>query len=142
MALQPKRDHDVVTIQASAAKTASGLGDSVRLPGMANAYAFTLDCTVGSAGASDTCDVYVATMLDGVNWTNIVHYTQLTGTGGAKRYIAKVCADLTQDDFEASGSLAASAVRNLMGDEYRATWSITDTSGSGSFTFSVVGEPM
>jgi hypothetical protein len=61
---------------------------------------------------------------------------------GAKRYISKITAHVATAEFENGTALGAAAVRNLMGDEWRARWAVTDDSGNASYTFSVTGIPM
>ena len=151
MALLVKRDYDATTVLASATKTATGTqGTDIRLPGYVNAFAFTLDVTAAATDAADKLDVYVQTMVDGTNWVDVVHFTQCAGNGGAKRYIAKIVAQVAQTQFETGTALASGAIRNLLGDKWRTRWVLTESgpggSGSGtgvvSFTFSVTAFAM
>jgi len=143
MALETKRDHDATELLASAARTdATGNGSAVRLAGMVNGFAFTLDVTVDESTAADKLDVYVQTKLDGTNWTDVVHFTQHDGNVGAKRYVAKIVAQLAQAEFEVGSALAEANVRHLLGDEWRVRWAITDDSQAASYTFSVTACPM
>ena len=128
---------------ASAARTATGVSDAVKLPDAPNGYAFTFDVTAAATAAGDTLDMKVQTKLDGTNWTDVVVFTQVLGNGGAKRYIAKVSSNGAQTMFENASSLSAGNIRNLVGDEWRCAWSITDaTTDDASFTFSVTAMPM
>lgn len=140
---QPKAAHEATTLLASAARATDSEGSSVRLP-VAGAMVFVLDITAAATEAGDTLDVFIQTKLDGTNWLDIVHFTQATGTGGAKRHVAKVVRDVAEAMFENGTALAAGSVRNLLGDEYRVRWDVTDatTTGNISFTFSVQACPM
>jgi len=109
---------------------------------MVNAMAFTLDVTVDESTAADKLDVYVQTKLDGTNWTDVAHFTQHDGNAGAKRYLTKIIAQIAQAEFEVGSALGAAGVRNLLGDEWRVRWAITDDSQSASYTFSVAACPM
>ncbi len=136
-----KQTYEAVTLQASAAKTATGNGSEVRMD-VASAYAFTLDVTVDESTVADKLDVFVQTKLDGTNWTDVVHFTQHDGNAGAKRYVTKIASQLGEAEFEVGSALAEATVRDLMGDAWRVRWAVVDDSGSASFTFSVTGVPM
>ena len=124
-------------ILASAARTADGTGDAVVLDGF-EILLFQLDVTAAATAVDDTLDVYVQTLIDGTNWIDVVHFTQVLGNGGAKRYIAKISASLALTEFEVGTALGAAAVRNLIGSQWRARWAITDADDdNASFTFSV-----
>lgn len=125
------------SLLASAAKTETGTGDAVLLEGF-EVLEFQLDVTVAATEVGDTLDVYVQTTIDGTNWIDIVHFTQVVGNGGAKRYISKISASLALTEFEVGTALGAAAVRHLVGAQYRVRWAITDAgSDNASFTFSV-----
>jgi hypothetical protein len=126
------------TLVASAARTATGVSDATYIPDAPNAIAFVLDVTAAATAAGDTLDVKIQTTLDGATWTDVVAFTQVLGNGGAKYHIAKVAANAAQTMFENGASLSAGSVRNLLGDTYRAAWSITDApTDDASFTFSI-----
>lgn len=139
--------HKPVTLSASAASTATSTGTdpvTIALPGGSplTAVQFVLDVTAAATEAGDTLDVYVQTQLDEANWLDVVHFTQVLGDGGAKRYYSKVTANLATSEFENGAALGAAAVRNFLGRKWRARWAITDVStDNASFTFSVVGVP-
>lgn len=142
MALLTKRDYDATTLLASAARTTSSNGSGVRLPGMVNALAFTLDVTVDESTGADKLDAYIQTKIDGTNWLDVIHFTQHDGNAGAKRYVAKIEANTSVSEFEVGSALTETNARDLLGDEWRVKWTITDDSGNASFTFSVVACPM
>lgn len=123
---------------ASGARTETGTGDAVLLEGF-EVLEFQLDATAAATDVGDTLDVYIQTTLDGgTNWIDIVHFTQVLGNGGAKRYISKISASLALTEFEVGTALGAAAVRHLVGSQYRVRWAITDSgTDNASFTFSV-----
>lgn len=143
MSLIAKTAYDVRTVLASAAQTATSTGEaSVRLPGMVNAFGFTMDLTVDESTSADLLDVYVQTKADGTNWLDVVHFPQHAGDDGAKRYIEKVAASPAFSGFETGSALGAGNVRDLLGDDWRVRFTVVDDSGSASFTFSVTACPM
>lgn len=141
--LSAKTSDDTITLVASAAATATGTGSiTARLPAFVHGVVFCLDVTAAATATGDTLDVLVQTRI-GANWVDVVAFTQVLGDGGAKRYYAKISATEAQDDFESASGLSAGAVRNLIGDEWRARWAITDADTEDvSFTFSVTACPM
>ena len=152
-----KKTYDYVALAASAARTSDGNGSAVQLQGMVNAVAFVLDVTAAATDAGDLLDVYVQTKADGTNWLDVLHFTQIAGTGGTKRYVAKICAGGALTEFENGTALSAGGVRHILGDDWRVRWEITDLDASGdsgsagdsgsgfsnaSFTFGVTACPM
>lgn len=138
-----KSAYEATTLLASAArlKTAGTNGDAVRLP-IADAYVFTLDVTAAATDAGDTLDVKVQTLLDGTNWTDVAYFTQCIGTGGAKRYVLKLCpGDVAQAEFAVATALTAGNLRHLAGDAWRVNWVLVDADDDGGFTFSVTALP-
>lgn len=143
MGLQTKKVHDVVILSASAAKTVTGNAEG-HLPGMVNAFVFTLDVTAAATDNGDTLNVKIQTKADGTNWIDVAHFTEVVGDGGAKRFGMKISAAVAQAIFTATVALTAgNAVRNVLGDEWRVVWTIVDVGGDdASFTFSVTACPM
>ena len=130
----------VYTLQASAEQTATGTGTATICPQASEAIAFTLDVTAAATDVGDLLDVYVQTKIDGTNWVDVVHFTQVLGNGGAKRYMAKIIAGVATAEFENGTALGAAAVRNLMGTEYRVRWTVTDA-GSDNALFEPIQSP-
>jgi hypothetical protein len=127
-----------VTLLASAARLETGTGDAVSDLGEFGALVLQLDVTAAATAAGDTLDVTVQTTIDGTNWVDIHHFTQILGNGGAKRYYAKIVKDVALTEFENAAALAAAASRSILGNQYRVRWAITDaTTDDASFTFSV-----
>lgn len=139
MATKTLRVGNVKTLLASATKTATGTGTGVRLPGTILNLVCTLDVTAAASVAGDTLDVYVQTQLDGANWLDVVHFTQVVGNGGAKRYHTKMLGAGSVAEFEAGTALSAAGHRSIFGDNWRCRWAIGGT--SPSFTFSVAVIP-
>lgn len=125
-----------VLLQPAGTVTATGIGSQVDEMGEWLSLAFQLEVTATLTDATDTLDVFVQTTVDGTNWIDVVHFTQIAGDGGAKRYLAKIVTGNTQAAFENATALAASAVRNLSGNSYRVRWDIV-SGNLPSFTFSV-----
>jgi hypothetical protein len=123
-------------LQASGVQTASGTGAAVSGLGEFAQLFLELDVTAAATAAGDTLDVFVQTTIDGTNWVDIAHFTQVLGNGGAKRYFAKILATGALTEFENGAALAAAAQRAICGDQYRVRWVIASAS-SPSFTFSV-----
>ncbi len=130
------------TLAASAARVASGSGESFAFPGSIAGLALTLDVTA-AASTGDLLDVYVQTKIDGTNWLDICRFTQVGGTSTGIRHIDKIHAN-GAFAADASSALAAGQQRDLLGNPYRARWVITDsaTAGNVSFSFSVHAQPM
>jgi hypothetical protein len=129
-----------VALQASLTDAvAHSVNDAaVALPRPPNGLLVELDVTAAAAAVGDTLDVFVQTMLDGVNWVDIVHFTQVLGNGGAKRYFAVLAPNAGQAMFENASALAVSTIRNILGDQYRVRYTIVDGGAHGqSFTFAV-----
>lgn len=126
------------TLHASGAETATGTGSSVSGFGFFDVFEFQLDVTAAATQSSDTFDAYVQTTLDGTNWIDVVHFTQVLGNGGAKRFVAKISSELAESMFSTATALSAGSIRHIVGDQFRAYWAITDAStADASFTFSL-----
>jgi len=130
-----------VELLASAAHDA-GATEAVRLAVPENGFVFILDHTVDEQLVTDTCDVYIQTLLDGTNWTDVVHFAQHVGNQGAERRLAKVLTGGAMIEFDQATALVAGAVRHATGDDWRVNIEITDASGAAEFTFSVMAIPV
>ncbi len=139
-----KKVYDAITLLASGVRTDTSTGTTaVRLPKGMQGLAFILDVTAAAMDAGDKLDVYIQTKLDGTNWVDVQRFTQLLGTGGAKRYYAKITAGAAMTEFENATGLGEHNVRNLIGDDWRVRYDVTDTgTDDASFTFSVITCPM
>lgn len=132
-----------IVLLASETQVVSTNSDPVRLPDNVSGIGFVLDVTAAATAAADTMDVKIQTMIDGVNWVDVVHFTQLVGDGGAKRYIERVSAGGAEGGFENGTPLAAGEVRNLLGPNWRVVTTLVDGGGDDtSYTLSVMAIPM
>ena len=129
-------NRQAVILSPSATVTASGTGTAVSQLGEFVAFYLQLDVTAAATASGDKLDVYLQTTIDGTNWLDIYHFTQLAGNGGAKRYFAKFIAADALTEFENGTALIASGGRAILGDSYRVRWAVTNSSAP-SFTFSV-----
>lgn len=147
----PQTMYEPVILLPSAARTSSDVGDTVELPVADNSGSallkrgihFVLNLTDAQTDTQDTLDVSIQTQLDGTNWIDVVHFTQILGDGAnALTYHAKITADGAQAIFEDGSALAESAVRNILGRQWRAQWTIVDSNdGDQTFTFEVKAIP-
>lgn len=145
MALLVKRDHDAVTLLAAtspASGAVSASSSAVRLPGMVNAIAFTLDVSAAATDVGDTLDIKIQTKIDGTNWVDVIHFTQVLGNGGVKRFVAKLLANTAETLFLNTTLAAGTTVRHLLGDEWRVNYVQVDADSNAAFTFSVIACPM
>lgn len=143
-AREAKVADDSAELLASAARstvTSASYGDPVRLPNHLVGLVFVCDLTAAATDAADTLDVYVQTRVQGF-WVDVIHFTQMLGNGGAKRYFSKLQAGLSVTEFENATALGAGAARNIVGDEWRVKWALVDADADASFTFSVHCVPM
>lgn len=126
-----------LTLLASGAITATSSGTAaVNLDGFdADALIVQLDVTAAALAVGDTLDMFVQTTVDGTNWVDIVHFTQVLGNGGVKRFFAKVGRPTVETMFENATALAAASVRNLLGNQFRTRYTIAGA--TPNFTVSV-----
>jgi hypothetical protein len=110
--------------------------DPVTNLGEFHAIVLQLDLTSAATAAGDKLNVYLQFLVDGVNWTDCHHFAEMAGTGGAKRFFAKVLHDAALTEFSAATALSASAGRSVFGDSWRIRSVITSLSAA-SFTYSV-----
>lgn len=145
MALQVKKVYDAVTLLASGVRTDTNTGTAaVRLPKAGlSGIAFILDVTAVLTDSGDLLDVYVQTKIDGTNWMDVIRFTQILGNGGTKRYYSKIKPHASLTEFETSAALGEHTDRDLIGDDWRTRYVITDAgTDNASFTFSVIACPM
>ena len=139
MALAPYQGTRANTLQESAEQTSDGNSSAVPTPKVARGLVYILDCTA-VGGAADTLDVYIQTLLDGVNWLDVAHFAQVLGSGAAIRHVIKQTLTLTQAGFSTATALGANAVREMVGSQLRVRWDVSAT--APAFTFSVVMVPI
>lgn len=123
---------------ASGIVTADGTGTAVGNFGEWRVLCLQLDVTAAATGSGDKLDVFLQTTIDGTNWIDVYHFTQVLGNGSAKRYYGKLIWDAALTEFENATALAAAGGRAIIGDQYRCRWAVTDAGTHvQSFTFSV-----
>jgi hypothetical protein len=125
-----------VTLLAGAARTTSG--NSGALPNYGNYRSAIIEVNVTAvSGTTPTLDVYIDTSVDGTNWINIAHFTQITGISRRYIQISEYGSQATSD-FDSTADLPAGSVRSgPWGSTLRVRWVIGGT--TPSFTFSVIG---
>ena len=104
---------------------------------------FVLDVTAAATLAGDTLDVFLQGSPDpsGPYWNDFVHFTQVLGNGGAKRFEARwtsLVAPTTAQAAPQDGALAAGVAQGLFGAAMRVKWVLV---GTGNFTFAVNAVP-
>lgn len=135
----------MITLLASAARTASGTDALANLPHpeLLESAVFELVVSVAATEAGDTLDVYVQHSIDGgTTYDDVVHFTQVLGNGGAKKFTAEWRADVLPDSelhAPADASLAAGVLQGPKGATWRLKWVIVDANANvnQSFTFAV-----
>jgi hypothetical protein len=106
---------NVVTLHASAARTATGTGTTKGVPSAGRALRAQLNVTAeNDAATGETLDVTIQDSLDGTNWNTIGTFTQATG--------------VTREVIN---------VQTPFANRLRAAYTIGGT-GSPSFTFEVI----
>lgn len=108
-----------ISLHDSAARTATGSGDAAAGFGGSSKIGAALVVSAAS-GTTPTLDVVIQHSLDGVNWFNLITFTQATGATSEYKAVS-----------EAQGSTVT-----VVGDRLRARYTIGGT--SPSFTFSVI----
>jgi hypothetical protein len=131
------------TLVASATQSASGNSGAITFAdGKFDDIIIELNCTA-KTGTSPTLDVYVQQTLDGTNYADVYHFTQLTNTTTSPVRIF-----LTRGNFGNTSKDGASAVGDatvsaatfgipLLSNKGRIKWVIGGSAGP-SFTFSVM----
>jgi hypothetical protein len=144
-ALVQRVDAAGLDLLASSARTASGtftpdanLSTALARSGRA---AFQLTVSAAATDVGDTLDVYLQSSLDGgTTWDDFVHFTQVLGNGGTKKFIAAWSATITPTTAlgaPADAALAAGVKQGPIGPQIRVKWVIVDADVDGSFTFGI-----
>ncbi len=132
---------ELITLAASAARTANGNGSWFYIGGERSILGIVLDITASATDAGDTLDVYIDFSFDGTNAIgNAVHFAQQAGNGAAARYYAMLMptSGLTTPTTITSDASAGVVRPELFGPYIRARWAIADSgNGNSSHTFSV-----
>ena len=134
----------MLTLHASAARTASGdtgaLGKPLH-PEIIKSASFILDVTAAATDVDDTLNVFIQSFKHGL-WEDLVHFTEVLGNGGVKKFIAEWARDDAVDaelGAPEDAALAAGVKQGgMLGDDLRVKFVIVDPGGgAASFTFSV-----
>lgn len=139
----------VATLLASAARTASGTATPAAVGRFerVKAILFYLGVTVAATDVGDTLDVFIQHSPDGgTTWDDFVHFTQVLGDGGAKKFIATWNRDVVPTSAlkpPADASLAAGVQQGPISPTWRVKWVIVDAgTDDASFTFSLLATPV
>lgn len=128
---------------SSAARTLSG--ERV-IPGSFEnilAGSFLLVVSAAATEAADTLDVYVQSSADdGATWDDFIHFTQVLGNGGAKKFKAfwnALMAPEAELAAPADASMAAGVKQGPVGDKWRVKWVVGGDVPvlNASFTFAL-----
>lgn len=132
-------DRILLTTQTAVTATLAAT-TAVDCPRPPNFMGFELDVTSAATAAGDTLAVFIQTSYDGTNFLDVVAFTAVLGNGGAKRFYAKITAAQAETMFENASALAASSVRNHLGDTWRVRYVIVNNT-TPIFTFTVTAMP-
>lgn len=136
---------------ASAARTASDnsgtLTPFASKVGKLKAAIFQLTVSAAATESSDTLDVYVQHTPDGgTTWDDFIHFTQVLGNGGAKKFIATWMRDVIPESeikIPADAALAVGILQGPIAPLLRVKWVIVDAgTDNASFTFSLAVTPI
>lgn len=134
------------TLLASAARTASGTAVlDIPFLTLIKRAIFQLLVTAAATDAGDLLDVYIQHSTDeGTTYDDFVHFTQVLGNGGAKKFIAQWSRDVIPDSeihTVADAALAAGVIQGPVGGTWRIKWVIVEAGTvNASFTFSLTAD--
>jgi hypothetical protein len=147
MPLSSASTTDLVNIFPSATKTSgtAAVGNPFAINGLRIGVNFTLDVTATATDNTDTLDVYVQALVEGSLssnpvWLDVLHFTQVNGGSGAKRYIGKVLGNSSEAMYDTSSTLTAGSIKGYPGDYWRVKYTIV-SGNSASFQFAVWALP-
>ncbi|OPY54645.1 MAG: hypothetical protein A4E48_00224 [Methanosaeta sp. PtaU1.Bin060] len=134
----------MISLLASAARTASGMSVlSIPVLRTVRGAVFLFNVSAASADITDTLDLYIQGSVDGTNYSDFVHFTQVKGNGGPKVYEARWFRDISPETELDALSDKAMAVGVSQGPQansnWRAAWVIEGGSNK-SFTFSLMAD--
>lgn len=139
---KPYTRKEARTLLASEARTASETGGYIMMPPDHTAMIFELDVTAAATDGGDTLNIEIYAKM-GDNNVEIVHFAEVLGNGGAKRFYAKIMAQTAEALFGNTALAAGTTVRHLLSTHYYADATIVDTgTDDASFTFSVIAIPL
>lgn len=129
------------TLLASAERTASGSSVvPTAVPDDIVAAVFQLDVTAAATAVGDTLDVYIQHTVDGTNYDDFIHFTQVLGNGGAKRFMARWNSIGAAPESEMGAlqdaAMSAGVLQQPIGRTWRVKW-VVASADTPAFTFSV-----
>ncbi len=131
----------MISLLPSAARTASNVA-ALSIPNLrtVKAAVLLLDVTAAAQLVGDTLDVYLQGSVDGSAWNDILHFTQVLGNGGAKKFEARWFRDMAPETEQGAPQDKAMAAGVLQGPQATSNWRLAWVIAGGankSFTFSV-----
>src|SRR6266496_1561427 len=79
-----------MVLLGSTTATASGVGAPIEVKPDVQWCEFLLNVTAAASAVGDTLDVYIQASSDGgTTYDDFVHFTQVLGNGGAKKFLAR-----------------------------------------------------
>lgn len=121
----------------TASETVTLAGDYSGVP----RASFLLSVTAAATDVGDTFDLYLQFSPDGgTTWQDFIHFTQVLGNGGAKKYLAAWQATVAPSSLLAApqdGALAAGVRQGPIGTTIRAKAVVVDANADASFTWSL-----
>ncbi len=139
----------MTTLLESAARTESGtFVVPTPLPADVLAGVFQLTVSAAATEVGDTLDVYIQHSVDdGVTYDDFIHFTQVLGNGGAKKFVARWNPIGAAPEAELAApqdaTMSAGVLQQPIGPNLRIKWAITDAStDNASFTFGVAAALM
>lgn len=136
--LRTMKQEKSITLHSAGAVTAGANDTAVTGTGPYTHAEFLLNVTAAAAVAGDTLNVFVDASPDGgTTWVNVVHFTELVGDGGAKKYVAAIHSAANLTDVDVTSDLAAhDAPRSYLGNALRCRYAVVDGGAHGqSFNF-------
>ena len=131
-----------IALRASAAQlvgTETGAGVGYSRPW--REASVVLDVTAAATDVGDTLDVYVDVSFDaGTSWVNAIHFAQVLGNGGAKKFVAPLSLNpAATAPVDVSADASVGVVRQIgVGTKMRVRGVVVDADADGSFTWSCV----
>ena len=133
--MSPPLTHE---LENRTALTSTTTGDAIVFSGaQPKVLQAELDVTAGGTDGTDFLDVTIQTQLKDGSWVDVIAFTQVAGNAADKTHFAKIVADEPQAMFEIGTSLSAGSIRHILGQKYRAVMTVTDGSGTPTFTFTI-----
>lgn len=132
----------LLTLLASAARTASDVSSAEILPRGVKGLKFLLNVTNADTAAGDTLNVYIQESIDNVTWNDRVSFAQVVGTDAASKQQACINPEVvptTPIGAPSDASLSASTVLQGPFAQYmRVKWVVVDAdTDNASFTFGI-----